>query len=201
VVDNDGAVLGQGYNDVPKSGGGGYWCDDTSDGRDYSVGEDYSVRFRRQIVEEVVLGLAEHEVLSTRWREGPDELIEYLYAGQGREIWQHYLVANLLEFGRPMHAEMSAILDAQRKGLSVIGATLYCTTFPCHLCARLIIGAGIARVVYIEPYPKSKSQLLNRAPNTRRIKQPRNGLWDDESNCAHDRVFSECCAVSTAARV
>src|SRR5690606_924850 len=34
-------------------------------------------------------------------------------------------------------------------------ATLYTTTFPCHECARHIVAAGIKRVVFIEPYPKS----------------------------------------------
>ncbi|HRZ83985.1 MAG TPA: hypothetical protein P5069_16180, partial [Candidatus Hydrogenedentes bacterium] len=37
------------------------------------------------------------------------------------------------------------------------GATLYSTTFPCHNCAKHIIAAGITRVVYIEPYPKSRA--------------------------------------------
>lgn len=35
------------------------------------------------------------------------------------------------------------------------GSTMYVTTFPCHNCARHIIASGVARVVYIEPYPKS----------------------------------------------
>ena len=36
-------------------------------------------------------------------------------------------------------------------------ATLYCTTYPCHMCAKLILAVGIKRVVYIDPYPKSKA--------------------------------------------
>jgi hypothetical protein len=54
----------------------------------------------------------------------------------------------------------SAITEAARRGRSVNGATLYCTTFPCHICARHIIASGIKRVVYIEPYPKSMAQKL-----------------------------------------
>lgn len=57
-----------------------------------------------------------------------------------------------------MHAEMFAITDAARRGLSVRDATLYCTTFPCHMCARHIIASGIRKVVYIEPYPKSMAK-------------------------------------------
>lgn len=67
---------------------------------------------------------------------------------------------DVLEYGRTMHAEMDAITSAARKGVSVRGATLYCTTLPCHECARLIIGAGIRRVIYIEPYEKSRSGTL-----------------------------------------
>ncbi|MCB2462707.1 hypothetical protein KQ705_15750, partial [Listeria monocytogenes] len=33
----------------------------------------------------------------------------------------------------------------------------YCTTFPCHNCAKPILAAGITRVVYVEPYPKSRA--------------------------------------------
>ena len=69
-------------------------------------------------------------------------------------------VAGLLEFGRIVHAEMTAICDAAMRGISVRNGTLYCTTFPCHMCARHIIAAGITRVVYIEPYPKSRAKRL-----------------------------------------
>src|SRR5262249_32607492 len=37
---------------------------------------------------------------------------------------------------------------------------LYCTTFPCHMCARHIVAAGLKQVVYIEPYPKSMAKKL-----------------------------------------
>ncbi|MDF5948990.1 deaminase [Pseudomonas aeruginosa] len=53
---------------------------------------------------------------------------------------------------------MEALLSAARAGVSPKSATLYCTTFPCHNCAKHIIAAGIKRVVYVEPYPKSKAQ-------------------------------------------
>ncbi|WP_139862343.1 deaminase [Bradyrhizobium ivorense] len=68
---------------------------------------------------------------------------------------------DLIEFGRDIHAEMSAITDAARNGVPVTGATLYSTTFPCHLCAKHIVAAGIRRVVSIEPYPKSYAEELH----------------------------------------
>lgn len=59
-----------------------------------------------------------------------------------------------------VHAEMAALINAGKCGISVQGATMYCTTFPCHMCARHIVAAGISRVVYVEPYPKSMAARL-----------------------------------------
>jgi cytidine deaminase len=56
---------------------------------------------------------------------------------------------------------MNAICDAARLGRSVKGGVLYCTTFPCHNCTKHILAAGIRRVVYIEPYPKSRAKALH----------------------------------------
>jgi deoxycytidylate deaminase len=87
------------------------------------------------------------------------------------------MVASLLEFGRIVHAEMAAVCDAAMRGVSIKGGTLYCTTFPCHMCARHIIAAGIDRVVYIEPYPKSRAKDLYR----RAIQVDRDRESDDDA--------------------
>ena len=52
-----------------------------------------------------------------------------------------------------IHAEQNAIIQAAKLGVSIDGATLYCTHQPCSVCARMIINAGIVRVVYQEGYP------------------------------------------------
>ena len=52
-----------------------------------------------------------------------------------------------------IHAEQNAIIQAAKLGVSIDGATLYCTHQPCSVCARMIINAGIQRVVYQEGYP------------------------------------------------
>ncbi len=70
-------------------------------------------------------------------------------------------VMDILEFGRVIHAEMSAMSDAARFGLSVKGGVLYSTTFPCHICAKHIVAAGIDRVVFLQPYPKSYAKELH----------------------------------------
>ncbi len=66
-----------------------------------------------------------------------------------------------LEYGRMIHAEMSAITDAARLGRPLQGATLFTTTFPCHMCAKHIVAARIANVVFLEPYPKSLASELH----------------------------------------
>ncbi len=63
---------------------------------------------------------------------------------------------DVIEFGRSVHAEMSAITSCARRGLGIDGSTLYCTTMPCHECAPNIIASGIGRVVYVEAYPKTR---------------------------------------------
>jgi cytidine deaminase len=67
---------------------------------------------------------------------------------------------DVIEFGRAVHAEMDAISQAARLGTSLQGARLFCTTFPCHICARHIVAAGIADVTFIEPYDKSRTSEL-----------------------------------------
>jgi dCMP deaminase len=64
-----------------------------------------------------------------------------------------------LEFCAATHAELNAILQSARHGVSVVGGTLYLTgkQIPCRECAKAIVGAGLKRVVMdgqIETYPQ-----------------------------------------------
>lgn len=52
-----------------------------------------------------------------------------------------------------VHAEQNAIIQAAKLGVSIDGATLYCTHQPCVICAKMIINSGISRVVYENGYP------------------------------------------------
>jgi deoxycytidylate deaminase len=71
-------------------------------------------------------------------------------------------IKDLIEFSRSIHAEMEAIMSVAREGKhSLVGATLYTNTYPCHNCARHIVAAGIRKVVYIEPYLKSLATQLH----------------------------------------
>ncbi|MGI6004686.1 MAG: deoxycytidylate deaminase [Christensenellales bacterium] len=60
------------------------------------------------------------------------------------------------------HAEQNAIAQAARMGVEINGATLYCTHQPCVICAKLMINAGIRRVVYKNGYPDEFSRQICR---------------------------------------
>lgn len=56
------------------------------------------------------------------------------------------------ELCRGLHAEQNAIIQAARHGINIDASTLYCTTMPCIICTKMLINAGITRVVYAEGY-------------------------------------------------
>jgi deoxycytidylate deaminase len=73
------------------------------------------------------------------------------------------LVSNCTEVGclieddrciRTLHAEQNALIQAALHGVSTEGATMYGTCRPCHVCARMIVGAGIRRLVFAGPMPE-----------------------------------------------
>ena len=156
LATEEGEVLALGCNDIPKAGGGLYWQGDEPDGRDFArIKQDPAHLAAREILADTLKRLHEQELLSKNVHsEKIGELCSELLRGPLKDSPQ----ANLLEFGRALHAEMAVITDAAKRGVSTAGTTLFCTTFPCHLCARLIIASGILKVVFIEPYPKSKTK-------------------------------------------
>lgn len=64
------------------------------------------------------------------------------------------------EYCRALHAEQNALIQAARYGISLEGSTIYSTTEPCSMCAKMIINAGLRRVVYKDPYPDELSREL-----------------------------------------
>ncbi|MGB9866294.1 MAG: deoxycytidylate deaminase [Bacillota bacterium] len=64
------------------------------------------------------------------------------------------------EMCRGLHAEQNALVQAARYGIVVAGSTLYCTTEPCALCAKMLINAGIVRIVFADPYPDELARQL-----------------------------------------
>jgi len=64
------------------------------------------------------------------------------------------------ELCRGVHAEQNAIIQAAVFGVSTRGATIYVTSFPCSICAKMIINAEIREVVYDSPYEDPVSSEL-----------------------------------------
>ncbi len=150
VIATDNEIIATGANDCPKCGGGLYWPEfdpqskaiiDQEGGRDYMRGKDANKIEQQKIIDGIVKKGVENGL--------EEEVLRRTLDGSA--------IRDLTEFGRVVHAEMEALLCCARNHVSTRGATLYCTTFPCHNCAKHIIAAGIERVVYIEPYPKSKA--------------------------------------------
>ena len=72
--------------------------------------------------------------------------------------------ASRVELCRGVHAEQNAIIQAALAGVSVEGAELYVTHFPCVICAKMLINAGVSQICYQEGYPDELSaELLKEA--------------------------------------
>lgn len=63
---------------------------------------------------------------------------------------------------RATHAEANAVVQAALHGVSVAGAIAYCTHQPCVNCSKLLISAGVERIVYEDPYPDPVAEQLLR---------------------------------------
>jgi deoxycytidylate deaminase len=154
ITTSEGDIVAVGTNEVPKPGGGQYWADDDVDDRDHNRRDrDVSGNEKRTVIEQILRRLNESGWLAA---ERQDSDYSAFYA-----LLDGLRVRSLIEFERAVHAEMAAIVDAARRGVTVAGGYLYTTTFPCHECTRHIIAAGIRRVFYIEPYPKSLAARLH----------------------------------------
>ncbi len=64
------------------------------------------------------------------------------------------------ELCRGIHAEQNAIIQAAYHGVSIAGASLYCTNLPCSICTKMIINAGIKTIYYQSGYAYQLSQYL-----------------------------------------
>lgn len=171
IVSRSGEFIGLGWNDVPRFGGGLYDEDQRIlsgvDNRCYAWGGSkcHNESTRNDIIDKIVNIIAASDYVKSKTK---TELIRESLLGSP--------VDALIEFSRSIHAEMEAILSVAREGKhSLVGATLYTNTYPCHNCARHIVAAGIEDVVYIEPYLKSMAiplhnDAISEDPNNRKRK-------------------------------
>ena len=152
LTDEQGEIISLGWNDVPKSKGDLYKhspLTDTALGKDQRCmnmdgGKCFNDLEKSLITNEITNSLITKGLIKAEDRPKAIEAI------------QSSKIKSLLEFSRSIHAEMHAIiLGSQLGGNKIRNGKLYCTTYPCHPCARHIIASGIKEVYYIEPYRKS----------------------------------------------
>lgn len=62
------------------------------------------------------------------------------------------------EVCRAICAEQLAISEAARNGVPIDGSVAYITTFPCHICAKLLVSSGVSEIVYDNDYPDELSK-------------------------------------------
>ena len=168
VFTSDGEIVSQGCNEVPKAFGGTYWFGEEPDHRDVRLGYDPNDILKKDVIRDLLERLWNGELLDKTDREtvASDTFVEQLL-GRGEVNSKYFgclkgsLVSDLTEYGRVVHAEMVAVCDAARLGKRLKGCTLYVTTFPCHNCTKHIIAAGISKVFFLEPYPKSRAKQLH----------------------------------------
>ncbi len=158
LIPVSGTPVVAGTNEVPKPGGGQFWTSDSPDYRDFMIGRDPNKVHIRWVVQDFLERLSRADWLSESLAgKTGHELVDLAFEsdGSGSSVLEDARVTDLIEFARCLHAEQATIVNAARSGVITQGAVLYTTTFPCHECAKMIIGAGISEVHYIEPYPKS----------------------------------------------
>jgi dCMP deaminase len=93
----------------------------------------------------------EHRILTTGYNGAPRHVAHCTEAGC--EMVAGHCV-------RSTHAEANAVVQAALHGVEVAGAIAYCTHQPCVHCAKLLISAGITRIVFEEAYPDAFAQQL-----------------------------------------
>lgn len=158
LTDSAGEVLAVGWNDVPKAGGNLYAASNDASASEHDMrcwnlegGVCFNDREKRLTAELLATDLVNEKVIS------PEQKSQCVNI-----ILTKSKVKNLIEFSRAVHAEMHAIIQgSQLAGERVKGGKLFCTTYPCHSCARHIVAAGIMDVYYIEPYRKSLAKKLH----------------------------------------
>jgi len=84
------------------------------------------------------------------------------------------------ELCRGLHAEQNAIIQAALHGVTTRGSVLYCTTQPCITCAKMLINAGVNRVVYEGDYPDQLAIEMLEYANIPLVRIPASGEPADE---------------------
>lgn len=122
--------------------------------------DDYFMRITREVARRSTclrrkvgaILVKDKHILTTGYNGAPSGLPHCAEVGCLRERF-NTPSGERAELCRGLHAEQNAIIQAAVHGVQVPGATLYCTTQPCSLCAKMLINAGVTRIVYEGDYP------------------------------------------------
>ena len=191
LIDHSGNLVSTGTNEVPSFGGGVYEDGHNHDHRchvwnwEWKEGEEtiqftgcHNQRKKRQLGLQIGEWLSENvaaklaELAHPKPTDGATDTAKAArkkaneairdFFGSGDPLFLKIPgIKDIVEYSRSIHAEMNALFNAARSGGKTIGAKLFCTTYPCHNCARHMVTAGIAEVQYIEPYVKSLATELH----------------------------------------
>lgn len=99
------------------------------------------------------------QIVATGYNGTPRNLPHCAEVGCLREQL-HVPSGQMHELCRGIHAEQNAVVQAAYHGVSVNGGTVYCTHQPCVVCTKILINAGIKRIVYANPYPDKLAQAM-----------------------------------------
>ncbi len=154
ITNKNGVVIARGWNDVPKFKGNLYQNENDSK-RCKDLGYCSNVTHREDILQDIELEI--DQVLNGKSKDKLSLLTDISEDTKKiMEVIRNSRFKNIIEYSRSIHAEMHAIIiGSQMTSDNMVGGNLYCTTYPCHNCARHIILAGIEKIYYIEPYKKS----------------------------------------------
>ncbi len=137
IVDAEGNIVSSGYNEVPAN--------------ERPCTKEYGTCYREYVTNRFFDGL-KAEVPEI---ENKGIVVKSLFKKEFKN----------LDLCRALHGEENAIVNLARNGRSIPleQCTLYTTTYPCRMCANKIVGVGVKRIVYVEPYPdeEAKSVLKN----------------------------------------
>jgi len=158
IISENGDVLATGTNEVPRYGGGLCGPDNNPEQRESNRGWDSNTVRTIDLLHDFISRLKQSKWFSKeRTSTDVNELVSEIMQ---KPDLKNARLMDVTEYGREVHAEMAALMNASRQTIRVDGSTLFCTTFPCHVCTKHIIASGIIRAVYIEPYPKSLAKVL-----------------------------------------
>ncbi len=158
----DAAVVASGMNEVPRRQGGYYWDLESPDGRDQYLRQLNAGYDREEQIKLAALHEIAERLKANKWL-APEvsALDDTELANRLLKVLNRTQFTSISEFMRQVHAEMAAIVDAAMRGVPIRECEMYVTAFPCHGCAKHIIAAGIKKVIFLEPYPKSKAETLH----------------------------------------